>query len=664
MEQGYIKIPTIKSVKVKNYPLFDYKNKDYWEFDISNGVNLLLGANSIGKTTTMNMIIFAFVGIQKDITQIDLQYFSERLKLQERNKANQYITLEFFIGEDLISICRNLRGDGKLKSFMLNNIEQDIVEYEKYIEKATQMTMQELCKLLQFMLIREEEGNYILWDITKQTEIISILLNKTIFYREFSKNKNIYKKIDNKSKKLKNRVYNEKKHIKTLREKQQKQLIERSDNSNINNLDKKKDKLLLDSKNLKEDKKNKYKDLKQLRNEDEEIYKRFINIRSKLQENESYLQELNKRLNNFLNSEIDNIYDNSLKLGASKMKDYHHCIFCDNDISKSKANKIFNKYVINKQCPVCDSSIGSKETEKSIQTYEENIEEIDKIKKEIKKFKKEYKNTEDNKIYKEEEVKKQQKQIILIEKQVHNTELELKSINKQLDILKQNKSIEFTDYDMAIKQIEENTQELNKEYQNKEKEKSLFLNKLNKQIIEYNKNIKKFTNELNNIFKRYAKKYFIDNCELTIYTASSFKKNSIDNTVYFIPKLKDEKRIKKNQVSQFERIFLEYLFRVSILELYFKTSETKPFLFLETSEGVFDTANTSEIAKLFSSFGNEKFPIIIVANLSKVQDFLTKLFKDEKEREQKTFNLINYGKLTSKQKEHPQLKLYLESESY
>jgi len=198
-ENKYVKLPTIKSVKVKNYPLFNYSSNNYWKFEVQDGINLLLGANSIGKTTTMNMIIFGFVGIYG---KIDTTYFSERLQNFEKNKSEQFIILEFFINEDLIEIHRNIR-DASIFKFLINKNVIDSYEYESYIYKQTFLSLSELADLLQLLLIREEEGNYLLWNRDEQTRIISVILNKVSFQREYLSIENKYKQIEDESRRIK-----------------------------------------------------------------------------------------------------------------------------------------------------------------------------------------------------------------------------------------------------------------------------------------------------------------------------------------------------------------------------------------------------------------------------------------------------------------------------
>ena len=71
-------IPDLRSIEIKSYNLFNSN----WKYEIKNGLNLFLGVNAIGKTTTMKLIIFGFVGEYIDISEgeINSNYFLERME--------------------------------------------------------------------------------------------------------------------------------------------------------------------------------------------------------------------------------------------------------------------------------------------------------------------------------------------------------------------------------------------------------------------------------------------------------------------------------------------------------------------------------------------------------------------------------------------------------
>lgn len=58
-----IYLPELLSINIKNYTL--YPNGLDYTFDFVKGVNLVLGGNGMGKTTFVNIIRFAILGLYK-----------------------------------------------------------------------------------------------------------------------------------------------------------------------------------------------------------------------------------------------------------------------------------------------------------------------------------------------------------------------------------------------------------------------------------------------------------------------------------------------------------------------------------------------------------------------------------------------------------------------
>jgi len=82
---NYIKLPCLKSISVNNYALF----KENWTYEVKNGLNLFLGANVLGKTTTSNLVIYGIAGIWEErkvntmgkediVDQLSEDFFSAR----------------------------------------------------------------------------------------------------------------------------------------------------------------------------------------------------------------------------------------------------------------------------------------------------------------------------------------------------------------------------------------------------------------------------------------------------------------------------------------------------------------------------------------------------------------------------------------------------------
>ncbi len=642
MSNNYIKIPTITSLQVMNYPLFDYKGNpgNSWVFDPKDGINLMLGANAIGKTTTMNMIIFGFVG---ELANIDTKYFLDRLKPLEKKQKNQLIILEFRVDNKNVKVKRDLQ-TGYLKEFRVGSIKMLVSEYDAFMLEHTKVGMNGLSDLLQLMLIRAEEGNYILWDREAQTRIVSLLVNDVDFQYKISKIEEAYAKFDAEYKEIEKQLSDVRKQEVDLQKSKEDAIKEQSkDITEIGLLEK------ISAYNLQKQK---------IEDEQKHYQNEFVEqATNSPQIYNSYCDNINKHAT--LESEV------KAKISYIGILKAHlidepvikcNCILCKSSISKEKAKQIYKQYYIDKECPVCDKSTGETMPDNDQNTIKGEIEVAEKtlivLKNELTDAKKNLEVGESKYNQNKATVEKLRQVIENKRKELEGIYAEIELLRNQLSLLKMKKPIQVTAYDIPIQRMTERITAIRKELKAKETERIDNTREKEEQQHRRNGILDAFYDQLNAIFKRYSKEYFTDGCELVFHPTRHEGQKSVSN---FAPQFADVKRIYKTQVSHSEAVFLEYIFRVSLLELYFEISQTKPFLFLETSEGVFDKANTEAAAEMFSTFAYDKFPVVLVANASK-DEFTNALFKNKTEQENKTFNLAEYGKPTERQKKHLKMK--------
>ena len=321
-------------------------------------------------------------------------------------------------------------------------------------------------------------------------------------------------------------------------------------------------------------------------------------------------------------------------------------------MSKKRAEEILRKITELNQCPVCNSDLIYEKVEKTKEEIITDIkffgEKIKGIKEQMIKAKKDYEEISKNKNNIDLQFNDLIKQCRNLDNRIFNLSIEITSTNNHIFELSKNNKIEKTDYDLLVYKQEFEIIELQKKVDELFKKRALEFQELRKKNNSFTRRINELQSEISEQFKSYAKEYFND--QISLECQSFDNQNEIKN-IYFIPKIGVIKRSKKS-VSQSERVLLEYLFRLAIIELYYLKSGHRAFLMLETSEGVFDISNTNQIAKLFSKFGRDSFPVVIVTNISK-RDFLKELKPKNK------FNLIKFGKrLTDRQKTDLQGKLF------
>ena len=190
---NHIKLPCLKSIAVNNYALF----KENWTYKVKNGLNLFLGANGLGKTTTANLIIYGIVGAWQDENDnLHESYFTEReheaLKDHYKNQKPT-VTIAFEVAASCFSVERYL-SNPQIKQFSIDGELFDEVEtqniHDVYVDKLKGCCLldniEDLSFILRKLLIREEEGNYLMWDRVDQSKIIRLLFNPPGFFNDFA----------------------------------------------------------------------------------------------------------------------------------------------------------------------------------------------------------------------------------------------------------------------------------------------------------------------------------------------------------------------------------------------------------------------------------------------------------------------------------------------
>ncbi len=182
---------------------------------------------------------------------------------------------------------------------------------------------------------------------------------------------------------------------------------------------------------------------------------------------------------------------------------------------------------------------------------------------------------------------------------------------------------------------------------------------MNSKNEELNVVINSFEDKLNAIFVKYASKYFKIDCVLT--TIERRPKESKISVQSFVPEFDGKTRFEMKNCSTSERIFMEYLFRISLLELYQQESKNTPFIIMETTEGAFDISSTVQLASAFNEFSKVKLPFILITNFSK-PDFLEKLSDGIEKSKSRLLNFLDFGRLSAIQVgSMPQFKKVLRS---
>lgn len=645
--QALISLPTIKNITVENYSLFTKT----WSYDFSEGMNVFLGANGLGKTTTTYLIIYAISGLDQSLG-IQMDYFKKKGSKIDELKDGPFVTVEYNIGDNYVSVTRYLNEKG-IYSFTINNdtfsskeIDNLDESYDgQILEEIGISDMEDLVFLLKKFIVREEEANYLLWDNEgyDQSRLIRLLINQPGFEHQFKNQEEKVRKLDSKKRDNQNFRKQFVKRLEVLQgerdrdienNKEEKSLREIVDEKKITQ--KKIDSLIIKKASTLDD----YNYLNNILNKkNDELVRLSLELEQKSESTRSIENQI-----------FGDIYsDEKVLLAIHKLKHYNICLFCNTHTNQERSKSICERVEHDHRCPVCDNNLLPEERERTDQGLDDQYETLNKDSKEIRRLNEQFRQL-DNSISKEREElrklwykqKEQNDQFHKLKTELNN--LDLREINAQKSADERKETV----YDQAISTLEKEIAKYDEVIDEADEELLKAKQKLEKIDSKQNKTIKGFQEKLNTLFKKYAHKYFTQDCELVLISRKS--KMSQINVQSFVPSFNKTDRHYHRDCSTSERYFLEYIFRLSLMELYSTESGNHGFLMLETSEGAFDISTTANLAAFFIEYSKQKTPFTVITNFSKI-DYLQNLVKGIQYNKERLLNYLEIGKLSKAQME-------------
>ena len=650
---NYIKLPCLKSISVNNYALF----KENWIYEVKNGLNLFLGANSLGKTTTANLIIYGIVGIWEErevntrgnevvVDKLSEDYFSAKEHKEQRKRlgdATPSIIIEFYIDSTHIKVRRNL-APLEIVEFHINgneikpNKNSSLKEiYKDEIQKLCSLdSINDLSFLMRKLMVREEEGNSLLWDSDDQSKVIQLLFNPPGF---FDKYKDVQKQASEASSKA-NRNRDLKAPFKTkrdvLKEEKEKEIQRIVGDSNHLEINRKYEELNRTINALKESKGRIHEDIEYLNREIRSLEEKYNGLSSDLEITREEIIQLEYNY-------FDSIYqDPRISLIYNKIDQRNSCIFCKNHINDDVREQIINA-VKHNSCPVCRNSL-TKEINAVLEIPGGIVDKIESLRQQSLQKEMELNKVLSLKENLENDLSGKWDEQRVMEKQLSTGKFELNELKLVLEQLK--KDYEPTNqYDKAIKSYEEDIERFNliiveqdKIFKKKKKKLTSINNELNRRIDS-------LTTKLSNIFNKYSKHFYFKNLQLIPYEGRKSRIDSKVRLTSFRPIFEGKEREHQQSVSKSEGILLEYIFRMSLIKLYHALTNVQPFLILESSEGSFDIVRTGQLANVLKKFSENTFPFISITNLSKpdfVKSIINKLKSPKDKADDYKKRLLNF----------------------
>ncbi len=633
MRNEYIKLPIIKEIEVKGYELF----KSDWKYEFKKGLNLFVGCNRLGKTTTVYIILYGIVGLPKK----NKDFFSDRVLHREQiENVRPTVRLKFDIGSDCIEIERDLLSSQinwlSINSQTYKKDEAKKIEEiysKKIVSLAGISSLNDYKFLLENLLIREEEGNYLLWKPEDQIRVLRLLFNYGKFDEEFRKLEGEVRKYDTKVRGQQDTQAQFKKSLDAIK-KEKCAEIKSMEGLDIQKREKRLKVLIKDKNKLNSSDKNISENIKNIEKNKKKATQIIHSISNEI-------EELDSEIMGMENIFFKSVYvDPKIQLANHKLKYYQICMFCNQKISSKRVQSIVTQIEDEKKCPVCNSKfirdskdiLDEKERQELVKDLIRKRKLVIGKKRDLSRKQKELNDLSEK--LKELWTKKSR-----IEEEVEGKFFEIEDINLIISMYKTGKKEELAIFDRDISALQNQINNFQVQIDQDKVEYKKALDALGMKNSEFNQVLEKRSNTLVKTFKNYALGFF-NECELVV--KKRCPKGSKIKLNVFIPKFDGRERTFDSQVSKSEAIFLEYAFRMSLCELFKQITGNESLLVIETSEGAFDVGNARILAETISRFYNNDSYLLVISNLGRPH-FLKALV--EKTKEDISYRVLNYLKI-------------------
>ena len=612
-----IYLPELLSINIKNYTL--YPNGLDYTFDFVKGVNLVLGGNGMGKTTFVNIIRFAILGLYKKpfgytrtyqgniIEKRQLfpqKYFSNRMDDSIHTDASPTVTIRMKINNVIVELTRDLSSitltqlkvDGiEILGTLINQFGYEKLsdaakvdtlpyKYEKIIKVNTNLEFDDLIFFVNEVLFFGEDHKTILWnDGDFLPDVQSELFNKYFNDPDLDKKR---QEAIRKAKYFDSLSRHSSEDMRAINKvlSKMKDTSPSANNSTANQgntalilIDLKGKLAEMDTRlaSIQKERASKSQDISLLQNEINKISLSANDI-------DKQLKQIEEQLNNHIWETLHPSYHVFIK----NIQLNHICPMC-NQPNDEFVEKVANN---SDRCFACN----------------ENTEADTILKKRFDDI-----STHRKTLY--QSINSKKRSIQNIEQQIINLDAEFAKIELGRRTIQQ--QVRELEYENAMSDNSQNSiqpflDEVNRLTQQKEA--------YQKQRDEQYDIVTSISNEIedvitsnvhvfSSIFAQYAGKFLGVPCELT------YIKQAGDSNKRFYPVIDGKVRFYEEEMSESQRFFVDHSFRMSILTFFYRTPS---FYIVETPDSSLDISYERNAASVFAEFLKKPNSLIITSNLN------------------------------------------------
>lgn len=641
MREEKIYLPSLKRVRISNYSLY---NGDI-DYEFVDGLNLIIGGNGVGKTTFISIIKYALIGLYKKDLDVRVYKGEKRLIRGKYTNCNTYfrsrteelesdkeggVELWFNINETEFYVKRSLydvkiEEANYIKAGVEYKIPGKILKQELYKEDGTdredslqymyEKTVANEANLSDFedfiffvnqILLFGESRENVLWSESVQERLFSSFLNDASLEKQ------------RKEHSLEAKYYDS---VSRHKQEEIKAIVRVLKQIDVDNNEKKvsinKISLLSEIESL-EGKQ------EQIGNNREICQKKIAALYKEASE---------------LSYNINNKEKEKTRLESKSKQEFWPGINPKYAVYK-------RQFVGNHVCPICNANLENKKIEdKSDEcffchskiVYDSSMTPlIESINNEL------------------AELTEKRKRI---EKQIADYEIELSDYDSdfrsnKIDLFKKKNELRIWESKKEEKQNESSylammnrIDELTLEKEKAQKKSEQNQNECKAIMKNIEENMNEITKNISNIFADFAEAFMKLPCYLT------FEKTINSKIKIFIPVIDDKIRYDQEALSESQRFFVDYSFRMSILSYFY---ECPSFYICETPDSSLDISYEENAADIFMKYLTNPNVLILTSNLNN-STFIKSVLNKAKKK--KVLNLLKYGKVSLVQRNHEMLNM-------
>ena len=615
-----IYLPELLSINIKNYTL--YPNGLDYTFDFVKGVNLVLGGNGMGKTTFVNIIRYAILGLYKKpfgytrtyqgniIEKRQLfpqKYFSNRMDDSIHTDASPTVSISMKINNVAVELVRDLSSITllqlkvnwiELSGSLINQFNYEKLsdaakkdtlpyKYEEIIKTNTNLEFDDLIFFVNEVLFFGEDHKTILWnDRDFFPDVQSELFNKYFNDPDLDKKRQEAIRKAKYFDSLSRHSSEDMRAInKVLSKMKDTPVTDHSTNNKENTaliLIGLREKLAeMDAKlaAIQKERASKSQEISLLQNEINKISLSANDI-------DKQLKQIEEKLNNHIWETLHPSYHVFIK----NIQLNHICPMC-NKPNDDLVEKVANDSNI---CFACGASIN------------ENTEIDTRLKNSFDEISIHRKTLYQSINSKKRTIQNIEQQIISLDSEFSNTELKRRTILQQVRELEYENAMSDNSQNSIQPFLDEvNRLTLQKEaYQKQRDEQYNIVTSISNEIDDV---ITANVHVFSSIFAQYAGKFLGVPCELT------YIKQAGDNNKRFYPVIDGKVRFYEEEMSESQRFFVDHSFRMSILTFFYRTPS---FYIVETPDSSLDISYERNAASVFAEFLKKPNSLIITSNLN------------------------------------------------